>query len=243
MTSPREIDILRWARSSPFGQNILRSIRYAEGTNLGKDPYTILFGGGTFNDLSRHPDTVVSTDKYSSAAAGAYQFLPPTWNRVASALSLKDFGREAQDLGALKLVRDRLLPIGGLATLEKEGLSPRVAARLAPEWASFPTEKGVSFYGQPVKKLADIQKVYGQQAATPVVTTSTQKPPSTSPGERQTQSSQETTGNDSSKLAQMMLLQGLMQQKPSITTQLTQGLLQPPKIAGSFMSMMPQLFS
>lgn len=168
MASPREIDILRRARSSPFGQNILRSIRYAEGTDLNKDPYRVMFGGGTFNDLSRHPDTVVSTDKYNSAAAGAYQFLPTTWNRVASALNLKDFGREAQDLGALKLVRDRLLPIGGLATLEKEGLSPRVSARLAPEWASFPTEKGVSFYGQPVKKLADIQNIYGQQSATPV---------------------------------------------------------------------------
>ena len=141
------------------------------------------------------------------------------------------------------MVRDRLLPIGGLATLEKEGLSPRVSARLAPEWASFPTEKGVSFYGQPVKKLADIQKVYGQQAATPVATTNTQKSPSTILGERQIQSFKETPRSDSSKLAQMMLFQGLMQQKPSITTQIMQGLLQPPKIAGSFMSMMPQLFS
>ena len=242
MASPREIDILRRARSSPFGQNILRSIRYSEGTDLGKDPYKVMFGGGTFNDLSRHPDTVVSTDGYSSAAAGAYQFLPPTWNRVASALNLKDFGREAQDLGALKLVRDRLLPIGGLATLEKEGLSPRVAARLAPEWASFPTEKGVSFYGQPVKKLADIQKVYGQQAATPVVTTSTQKPPSTSPGERQTQSSQGTPRSDSLKFAQMMLLQNLMQPKANITTQFMRGFLEPLPIAGSFMSIMPSLF-
>jgi len=238
MASPREIDILRRARSSPYGQNILRSIRYSEGTDLGKDPYKVMFGGGTFTDLSRHPDTVVSTDRYDSAAAGAYQFLPTTWNRVASALNLKDFGREAQDLGALKLVRDRLLPIGGLATLEKEGLSPRVSARLAPEWASFPTEKGVSFYGQPVKKLADIQKVYGQQATAPIT-----NPKAETSVTQQTQPVQETTGNDSSKLAQMMLFQGLMQQKPSITTQIMQGLLQPPKIAGSFMSMMPQLFS
>ena len=238
MASPREIDILRRARSSPYGQNILRSIRYSEGTDLGKDPYKVMFGGGTFTDLSRHPDTVVSTDRYDSAAAGAYQFLPTTWNRVASALNLKDFGREAQDLGALKLVRDRLLPIGGLATLEKEGLSPRVSARLAPEWASFPTEKGVSFYGQPVKKLADIQKVYGQQATAP-----TTNPKAETSVTQQAQPIQETPRSDSSKLAQMMLFQGLMQQKPSITTQIMQGLLQPPKIAGSFMSMMPQLFS
>jgi|DEB0MinimDraft_10_1074344.scaffolds.fasta_scaffold05851_4 muramidase (phage lysozyme) len=234
MASPREINILRRARSSPFGQNILRSIRYAEGTNLGKDPYRILFGGGTFNDLSRHPDTVVSKGRYSSAAAGAYQFLPPTWNMVASGLNLKDFGPEAQDLGALKLVRDRLLPIGGLATLEKEGLSPRVAARLAPEWASFPTEKGVSFYGQPVKKLADIQKVYGQQAVTPVDTTSTQQP-------QATQATQATTRDNSSNLTKMMMLGNLFKPRQNPATLLTSRFFQP--LAGNFMPMlMPQLF-
>ena len=219
MASPREIDILRRARSSPFGQNILRSIRYAEGTNLNKDPYRVMFGGGTFNDLSRHPDTVVSTDKYKSAAAGAYQFLPTTWNRVASALNLKDFEREAQDLGALKLVRDRLLPIGGLATLEKEGLSPRVSARLAPEWASFPTEKGVSFYGQPVKKLADIQKIYGQQSDTPV-TVSQPKDQGTGAPQRKT--------TDENELKKALLFDQLMRnqkQTPGSSGSLFQDLL------------------
>jgi hypothetical protein len=59
-------------------------------------------------------------------------------------------------------MRNRLMPIGGLATLEKEGFSPRVSAALAPEWASLPTETGRSYYGQPVKKLSELQKVYGQ---------------------------------------------------------------------------------
>jgi len=64
------------------------------------------------------------------------------------------------------LLRNRLMPIGGLSTLEKEGFSQRVSSALAPEWASLPTESGESYYGQPVKKLADLQKVFGQPQET-----------------------------------------------------------------------------
>jgi hypothetical protein len=43
-------------------------------------------------------------------------------------------------------------------------LSGRVAAALSPEWASFPTESGRSYYGQPVKSLDALQKYYGSVA-------------------------------------------------------------------------------
>lgn len=154
-----EKELLEKARFTPEAQRILAVLRYAEGTGGAKNPYAVAFGGGTLSDLSRHPDTVF---KGRSRAAGAYQFLPGTWESHAKALGLGSFGPREQDLAALRGIRNRLMPLGGLAVLEKEGFSPRVSAALAPEWASLPTLSGASYYGQPVKSLSDLQRVYGQ---------------------------------------------------------------------------------
>jgi muramidase (phage lysozyme) len=161
-----ERQFLEKFRQTPEGQRLLKTIRFAEGT-AGPKGYQTMFGGGTFSDLSRHPDRVIRSGGYASAAAGAYQFLPGTWQSQSSRLGLKGFGPAEQDVAALALARNRLMGIGGLATLQKEGLSPRVAAALAPEWASFPTEAGVSYYGQPVKSLSSLQKYYGNAAVAP----------------------------------------------------------------------------
>ncbi len=158
-----ERELLQSYVSRPAIQNALRVIRFAEGTERGgPESYRVMFGGGLAPDLTRHPDKVIKGGKYASAAAGAYQFMPFTWEAQAKALGLPDFGQQSQDLAAVRLMRNRLMPIGGLSVLEKEGFSPRVSAALAPEWASLPTEKGVSYYGQPVKKLSDLQRVYNQ---------------------------------------------------------------------------------
>ena len=153
-------------------QSALRVLRFAEGTERGgPDSYRVMFGGGLAPDLKRHPDKVIrSPGGYASSAAGAYQFLTPSWQSHAKALGLQDFSGYNQDLAAARAIRNRLMPIGGLATLEKEGFSPSVSAALAPEWASLPTESGQSYYDQPVKKLADLQKIYGQQSAPSVDT-------------------------------------------------------------------------
>lgn len=163
-----EKEFLRKFRGTPEAQKLLQTIRYAEGT-AGPQGYQTMFGGGKFSDFSRHPDRVISSGRYSSAAAGAYQFLPGSYQSHAKALGLADFRPESQDLAALRAARNRLMPIGGLSVLQKEGLSPRVSAALAPEWASFPTESGRSYYGQPVKPLSKLQEVYGstQVASTP----------------------------------------------------------------------------
>lgn len=169
-----ERELLQSYVSKPAIQNALRVIRFAEGTERGgPDSYRVMFGGGLAPDLKRHPDKVIKGGKYASAAAGAYQFMPFTWNSQATALGLSDFGPQSQDLAATRIMRNRLMPIGGLAVLEKEGFSPRVSAALAPEWASLPTEKGVSYYGQPVKKLSDLQKVYNQPSSDQAQTTTT----------------------------------------------------------------------
>jgi hypothetical protein len=64
-------------------------------------------------------------------------------------------------------MRNSLMQICGLSVLEKEGFSPRVSAALARTWASLPTESGESYYGQPVKSLGELQKVFGQDVAIP----------------------------------------------------------------------------
>lgn len=160
-----ERQFLEKFRQTPEGQRLLKTIRFAEGT-AGPKGYQTMFGGGTFSDLSRHPDRVIRRGGYASSAAGAYQFLPGTWQGQASRLGLKGFGPAEQDIAALALARNRLMDIGGLETVRKEGLSQRVAAALAPEWASFPTESGRSHYGQPVKSLADLQRYYGAAPVT-----------------------------------------------------------------------------
>lgn len=162
-----ERELLESYISKPAIQNALRVIRFAEGTERGgPDSYRVMFGGGLAPDLKRHPDKVINRGGYSSSAAGAYQFLTPTWQSSASALGLTDFGPRSQDLAATRLIRNRLMSIGGLSTLEKEGFSPRVSAALAPEWASLPTLEGRSYYGQPVKNLSELQKIY-QQSPSP----------------------------------------------------------------------------
>lgn len=172
----------------------LKTLQHAEGTTRRNpmDSYRVMFGGGQFNDLSKHPDRVVHGGEYSSAAAGAYQFMPDTWAGVVNKLDLKDFGPESQDLAALHLIRERYLPFGGLAAFQndlKKGDIRTISNRLAREWASLPTFSGNSAYGQPVKKLDDLQTYYNEQLKNPpqlpgalaAASQSPQKPQNTTP--------------------------------------------------------------
>ncbi|WP_216908368.1 glycoside hydrolase family 104 protein [Synechococcus sp. CCY 0621] len=145
---------------TPERRALLNTIRFAEGTWIGgsQEGYQVLYGGDRFNDLSRHPDIVVRR-RYASAAAGAYQFLPTTWDQAASELQLRDFRPASQDQAALHLVHER----GALQRFDRHGLTAEVLARLAPEWASLPTLDGVSHYGQPVKDRSELQRFYQRE--------------------------------------------------------------------------------
>lgn len=163
MSQERQI-LESWAKQNPgLFSGLKQAISGAEGTILGGKPgYNVMFGGGRFKDFSRHPDRVISSPGgYSSAAAGAYQFMPGTWSSVQKSLGLPDFSPQSQDIGMLKKVRERLMPLGGLSAISKAGtLTPEIQAALAPEWASFPTQSGKSYYGQPVKKAEQIQRFF-----------------------------------------------------------------------------------
>jgi lysozyme len=149
-------------RMTPERRALLNTIRFAEGTwtNGRGDGYRMLYGGGQFRDLDRHPDFVV-TNGYSSAAAGAYQFLPATWNEAARRLSLPDFQPASQDQAALYLMEKR----GALARFDRQGLSHDVLDLLAQEWASLPTLHGASYYGQPVKGVEELRRFYSEDLA------------------------------------------------------------------------------
>jgi muramidase (phage lysozyme) len=137
---------------------MLNTIRFAEGTWKGGFDvgYRVMFGGGLMSSLNRHPNRVIYSSRYASAAAGAYQFMPFTWDLVRRSLGVTGFGPEVQDQGALFLIQRRK----ALGLTDSGHLSPYLAAKLAPEWASFPTLAGRSFYGQPVKKYDRLRSFY-----------------------------------------------------------------------------------
>ena len=209
-------------RTTPQGQALLGMLRYAEGTERGgPDSYRVMFGGGLAPNLKQHPDKVIK----GSSAAGAYQFLTPTWQQQQKKLGLQSFGPVEQDIAALDLARQRTMGLGGLSYLQEKGLTPEFVAKLAPEWASLPTQQGKSYYGQPVKSYDELKKVYGQQAATPVATTTTQQPQAT---QATTQAPEQTTPRYNIKdLMKASLFQNLLNQinQPSPTQGLIRGFM------------------
>jgi len=145
---------------SPQARRWLDTIAFAEGTWGDQGTiYDKTFGYRQIDDLRRHPNISVSSGGYTSTAAGAYQFLTPTWMDVQNKLRLPDFGPESQDLAALELIKRR-----GVDP-DKDPINPETVALLSPEWASLPTLKGESYYGQPVKSfktLSDFSKSRGE---------------------------------------------------------------------------------
>ena len=150
---------------------LLDAIAFAEGTTKS---YGTISGGDVNKDLEAGNLTVRevialgntfgqpgSKHKWSGAT-GRYQFMPKTLQSLVNmgALTMDEkFTPQKQDEAALVLAQRR-----GVSAdlLEKEGISANVANKLAPEWASFPTYSGKSYYGQSVKSLSDIQKNYQQ---------------------------------------------------------------------------------
>ena len=145
---------------TPERRALLNTIRYAEGTWAGGDQigYRIMFGGGLMPSLDRHPDRIVRKSGYASAAAGAYQFMPFTWSLASRTLGLDAFGPEVQDQAAIFLIQRR----GALFMADQGLFTPILSAMLAPEWASFPTLAGRSYYNQPVRRFNELKRFYDE---------------------------------------------------------------------------------
>ena len=135
-------------------------IMHAEGTAKNRNPYGVMFGGGTFDNNGIHPNEVIDGGNgLKSAAAGAYQFMPFTWQTVTKQLGLppnSPMTKENQDKAATHLAMQRGVDIR-TAPFTRENVS-----KLAPEWASLPTLSGQSYYGQPVKAFQNLKAIFGK---------------------------------------------------------------------------------
>jgi lysozyme len=140
------------------------------------DCYEIFYGGTRFADLSDHP---VITGELApvplpeamcraaglkspcySTAAGAYQFIRPTWQRLRNKLGLDDFGFASQDQAALELLRET-----GVIDLIEEGEIENAIRMASKIWASLPgnayqqNPKAMTFA---LDRFAEGQRLYAQ---------------------------------------------------------------------------------
>ena len=149
MAGRSRAELARYAEN-PYVRGYLDSLAFAEGTD--KSGYGTFFGGETIEIKPgmQHPDIV---KKGTSAAFGRYQFMPHTWGEASKALGLEDMTPGNQDVAALYLTARRGVDLDRIAAgkIDESDLD-----KVAPEWASFPTRAGKSYYGQPVKPAAEI---------------------------------------------------------------------------------------
>jgi muramidase (phage lysozyme) len=130
----------------PEGRALLDVIASSE--SGGKDAYRKMYGGGLFSSFADHPRIrhLIRSGPNAgrtSSAAGRYQFLSGTWDRMAKKLGLTDFSPASQDKAAWQLAAEayRRNTGGDLAAALKSG-DPNVIAgvgrALRGEWTSLP---------------------------------------------------------------------------------------------------------
>ena len=148
---------------------LLDTIAWAEGT---KEKYNVMYGGTHFNSYASHPVETgemsaggITAGKYTSTAAGRYQFLFDTFKSLRQQGYFKSsFGFEEQDRAALDglVIAKRHLSESELKSAVDAGNYELVWDKLAPEWASLPSSAkgGKSYYGQPVRSSSDLKNVY-----------------------------------------------------------------------------------
>ena len=147
-----------------FGDVISKS----EGTDHGgAGGYNVLYGSTArrprlFDDYIQHPGIktyfVDNNEKRDfTTAAGKYQIILPTWNRLREKLNLPDFSPESQDLAYAELLRERGV-YGHVASGNWHSAIPR----LGTEWASLPS----SNYPQNKHSDADLGKMMQESLKT-----------------------------------------------------------------------------
>lgn len=152
--------------NNPMARRALDIIAASE--NAG---YNTTFGGGTFDDYSRHPNIKRKFKQSdgtvnSSGAAGRYQFLKGTWDDLQNDLGLKDFSPRNQDIGALRLL-DQARGKGGKSALELalEGNFQGMVEKAGNIWASFPSAPAK--YSQPKHGWNKMNKIIASAIGTP----------------------------------------------------------------------------
>ena len=135
---------------------MLRTIYYSEGTlekTHAKPRYDILVGGGTFSDLSHHPQKVIHVggDLWSSAA-GALQAIRKTWKQLKKYEDIIGFHPSDQAAGALHLIEGR-----HAMEYVRAGDIEKAFVAIRREWASI---QGANYPGQHTNSLDKLTKAY-----------------------------------------------------------------------------------
>lgn len=153
----------------PSTQAFLDTIAYSEGTfdNIRLAPkqnlnngvgmgYNIQYTYKEFDTFDDHPHEVICKEykgkPLCSSAAGRYQFLGKTWDRIAPLIKAKDFSPVNQDLGALALIAEKgaldLIPI----IKSRKDLAVAIQ-KVNGVWASLPGAP----YGQAIRPITDLE--------------------------------------------------------------------------------------
>lgn len=147
----------------------LAMLIHAEGTNRVPDPYRCCYSfAHTVQDMRDHPAETgewrgermnpehckragFKSGICKSTAAGAYQFILPTWRALKGKLQLPDFSKDSQDKAAAELIRMQ----GAIPDIEA-GRIAQAIDKCRNQWASLPGANT----GQPERSLAALVKVY-----------------------------------------------------------------------------------
>ena len=123
-------------------------IRQVEGTR-GEKGYNTRFGGHQFEGFDAHPNIAEATPwGTKSEAAGAFQFMKPTWDHASKTLGLTDFSPKSQQEAGRYLTQNRgVNPDADLSDFDTFASS---ISKLSPEWAGLPnsTSGRTGYHGQ-----------------------------------------------------------------------------------------------
>jgi muramidase (phage lysozyme) len=138
-------------------QAFLDTIAWAEGT-AGPNAYRMQFTGTKFSSFQDHPREIKCGFSHGSRlcsdAAGRYQFLSTTWDRMAKQIGASDFSPANQDRAAIALLDEYRV----LEDIEA-GAFAYAAIQLIPVWPSF-LDVG---NGDRSRAIARLERVYQQQ--------------------------------------------------------------------------------
>ena len=137
-------------------------IRQVEGTR-GEKGYNTRFGGHQFEGFDAHPNIAEATPwGTKSEAAGAFQFMKPTWDHTAKTLGLTDFTPKSQQEAGRYLTQNR--GVNPDADLSDFNTFASNISKLSPEWAGLPnsTSGRTGYHGQANADMKELHKLYLQ---------------------------------------------------------------------------------
>lgn len=110
-----------------------------------------------FEDFSEHPfacgreSKIITKSGLKSNASGRYQFMLKDYDYYKRLMNLKDFGKDAQDAWALRLIQERK----ALLDIDAGNITDAIT-KVSNIWASLPGSK----YGQPTKSVETLLATY-----------------------------------------------------------------------------------